>query len=1006
MLSTALQSLGIAALVLVLCGVGSVIRRLGAVETSAVDAMRLGGGFLEFLLGLAAVSLLGMVLAILGLFSLSWLVLVAALAIAAALMLARWKRRWPSPRESWGDWRAFVLMAVLSAATFNALRPYDATLFGIDASVYVAVARDIAHTGGIGGVDPLVAEMSPQERAALFENRFPDDPTGVYVRFPGGVRLIDLEASRVSFHFYHLWPVMLAVGLVTLGSPGFLGVLSIFAAVSLISLFRIGQLLAGAGFGAAVVALALVWFPQAYYARFPLAEVPAQAYFLAGLLCFIRALQAEGSIRFPLQVLAALLWGCMCLCRVDSLFFLVPSLAAAFLLVPELRRSWRQWLPLAVGLLLVAMLAIAHQVAAMSYNIAFRSVPAVARLVQDAADFLSENERGVVALWLLAAGVALAAMARPFTGWIRFAAGALVAAAGASVIIVWAITFTEGATVAAIQEHLGWLSLYVPGPVRVVMLVGLAMLAVAVIVQPAERRVPAILLAFLAIPLASVLMNPMVSPAQPWAIRRFVPMAVPLILLCGLAGWHFAFSAFRRLGAFGRHAYVIPAAIAIGFFAGQSGFLWLQPQFEDVSAQVRRAAEGVPADSLVILPDTMGGTHLPVALNYGERRSTLLLPMDSPRDSAAARAALDYLLRRLAAGSTVVAWLPQASPSPYPLLFNFELRPLSHGGISFFDLPQQPVNQFPGKIGLNAMAYHLFLVLPRGAVSREQMLGALTAGVDFSQAILPGIIAETRGVSAAEPDGRWSDGPVAQVRFVHPLPERFSLELDIARAYERDRAIPLKVVVGAERKDFLIPGSGSGIVRLDFAPDAPVDTVEIQIPDPTAPSSRGKSTDSRLLGIQLRSLRVLPPGHRQPMLPNIDFAQGKLDSGLVAWSGIANPEADGRWTDGPVARLKFARPLPERFSLELDIARVYGRDPSVPLRVVVGGEGKDLHIPERGIGIVRLQFAPKVPADTVEIHIPNPTSPKSRGQSPDARLLGIQLRRLRVLEDPPPTALR
>jgi hypothetical protein len=534
---------------------------------------------------------------------------------------------------------------------------------------------------------------------------------------------------------------------------------------------------------------------------------------------------------------------------------------------------------------------------------------------------------------------------------------------------------------------------------KLVMLAGLAMLGVAVVVEPAKRVIPGILLAFMAIPLASVLMNPMVSPAQPWAIRRFVPMAVPLLLLCALAGWHVAFSAWQRLGALRRHAYVIPAAIGAAFFAGQSAFLWRQPLFEDVSAQVRRAAEGVPVDSLVILPDTMAGTHLPVALTYGERRSALLLPMDSPRDSVVTSAALDYLMRRLAAGGKVVAWLPQASPSPYPLLFNFELRPLSNGEISFLELPQQAQRQFPGTTALNEMAYHLFQVLPRRALSRAEMLSGLVAGVAFSEAILPRVIAETSGFSGAEPDGRWTDGPVAQVRFVHPLPGRFSLEFDIVRVYERDRSVPLRVVVGSEQKVLYVPENGEGIVRLDLAPQAATDTLEIHIPDPKSPAGLGNSTDSRRLGIQLRSLRFLPPG--QAMLPNIDFAQAKLHPDLVASSGIANREADGRWTDAPLARLKFAHPLPERFWLELDIARVHELDPSVPLKVVVGGERKDLLIPKDGVGIVRLPFAPQAPADTVEIHIPNPTSPKSHGQSPDARLLGIQLKRLRVIVDPP-----
>src|SRR4029453_10365465 len=126
-------------------------------------------------------------------------------------------------------------------------------------------------------------------------------------------------------------------------------VLPMFVTTSLLSLFLLGRRMSGTGPAVAATALVFSTFPQVYFSRLPLTEIPGQAYFLAGLFCFVLAIDASGRRRTRLQLLAAVLWGCLCLARVDGVLFLVPALMCSFLVLPALRRSVADWLPLTIG---------------------------------------------------------------------------------------------------------------------------------------------------------------------------------------------------------------------------------------------------------------------------------------------------------------------------------------------------------------------------------------------------------------------------------------------------------------------------------------------------------------------------------------------------------------------------------------------------------------------------------------------------------------------------------
>ena len=130
-------------------------------------------------------------------------------------------------------------------------------------------------------------------------------------------------------------------------------------------------------------------------------------------------------------------------------------------------------------------------------------------------------------------------------------------------------------------------------------------------------------------------------------------------------------------------------------------------------------------------------------------------------------------------------------------------------------------------------------------------------GVQFWKPGLPLFLADLTGVSSHEPWGRWTDGPVAVVRFAEPLPRRFTL-IVTAASYGPNIGQPVEFVAGAVTRTVTFDtelGAGTPDVRrLGFELERPGDRIEIRPPHPTRPSNG----DSRALGLALIRLQVEP----------------------------------------------------------------------------------------------------------------------------------------------------
>lgn len=122
----------------------------------------------------------------------------------------------------------------------------------------------------------------------------------------------------------------------------------------------------------------------------------------------------------------------------------------------------------------------------------------------------------------------------------------------------------------------------------------------------------------------------------------------------------------------------------------------------------------------------------------------------------------------------------------------------------------------------------------------------------FNQEQWPPFVARVRGLSGAEPWGRWSDDDTVTLRFKKPLPEVFLLKLRAeASASNLNKAFTFST--GSEQQRLVITMGEMAEYVLCFTRSPGAQRLDITIPSPQA-----TATDPRRMGLALSSLRILP----------------------------------------------------------------------------------------------------------------------------------------------------
>jgi hypothetical protein len=401
-----------------------------------------------------------------------------------------------------------------------------------------------------------------------------------------------------------------------------------------------------------------------------------------------------------LGVLAGLAWGSTLLARVDSVL-LVPPIVGYLAWQARTSERRRFALPALAVLVLLALQFVLH---------AWWLAPGYHSMVFSRAT-LAVAAGGVALALVVAGGVwLLAALPRP-TGrdWRPALALGLVVAAGLfayllrPLLVLPAGSGESAELEAAARESLLRLGWYVTP-------LGLALAGVgaAFLLRPKVWRPALPLLGLLALSLAFYLPNPLVSSDQPWAVRRYLPIVLPGLLLLAAYGAVSAAAWIAQAG-WAHRARLAANALALGLCSLVALGEWqatgpLAEYREHAGAlqQVEALAALVPPEAIVLFPRSSAGMRLSLPLHYLARRRAFVLPAEGPEEGVLA------VVRRWRRRGQVVYWVvPSGTRFPTPPGMRFV-----PAGLFTFQAPQleRPVDRLPREAGALRFDLQLYRV--------------------------------------------------------------------------------------------------------------------------------------------------------------------------------------------------------------------------------------------------------------------------------------------------------
>lgn len=542
------------------------------------------------LCGLVGVGLFGLVAAVAGVFR-PWLVVPGGLALSVGLVLLWGRVDRTVPRRPLTPLAAAAGLLVVVAATVPSLVwPSEHVLTNRDPGVYLDTGRWLARDGTL--------VIHPRSGPFTGARDLTTVSSGFYARDHG---------DRLEPQFFHLVPVYLALGQWLGGDALLVRVPVLLGALALTMFFLFAVQVVNRWLAVAATAALGANLAFVHFARDAFSEPVMLAFVFGGLLLFTAA---RRDMRPKAALVAGLVLGGAAMVRVDAAVYLIglgPVLVVEALRwhrdVP--RRHW--YAALASGVLVAVAIAMVDGLLRgrgylhdLRGDVSRLAALAVVDVVGCAL---------VIAVWPRLG--ALRARGRRHRDGIARAAAAAVVVAFVALYALWPSVRgrhpgSHGASTGMAARWLGW---YLGPPALVLALAGLAVVTWRAV--RSEVRIPrlVLLLTFLP-PTLLYLVSPRNSLDQPWAMRRFLPVALPGLVLFAMVAVESALWRARRVGhraATGVRVGAVGAALLV--VAWPVATLW-------PVAQARTQAGGVAA------------VH-DVCAAVGDDAAVVVLPQDS-----------------------------------------------------------------------------------------------------------------------------------------------------------------------------------------------------------------------------------------------------------------------------------------------------------------------------------------------------------------------------------------
>jgi hypothetical protein len=524
----------------------------------------------EVLVSCCATSVVGLLLAEVGYFSL--LALLGALAgIAAAARGRSGARAKYVAADALG-----MVVVVLSCLWFAP--PLDTRLLGADSTGYLASGIHLARHGSLVVHDPTLPWLNLDLKRALFPSVAADRGSPPYLRLAGSLVLRSLDADEVLPAFHHLLSVWVAVAYELGGSGATEWTIIGFAGLSLWAIVAFSDIVVGRVAAVGVWLALLCIAPQYWYSRFLMPEIPGQFLLWGGLWALA---QHDRNGHRGEAAVAGVAFGVAGLMRLENAIFLGLALTGTGLVRGRTRMRSAHYL----GSLLLAGSLWAY---AALHTSVFRThylgnlQGAVVHALPEA---ISSSWRISLAL---IAGAALTLLSLRLRGSSFRAAPIVVALLSLGV----AVDMGHGLSTTHLLVAFCGLPFVLAGTLGL-------LTSSATMKQDADA--PAVLAILASIVLAQVLIQAHATPVPIWAIRRSVTVVVPALCL-GAADL-----LLRRTSRFaGAALFAACVGAALPTFVP----LWSQPLYKGARHHVAVISNFISPRSCVLMDAALAGSGI------------------------------------------------------------------------------------------------------------------------------------------------------------------------------------------------------------------------------------------------------------------------------------------------------------------------------------------------------------------------------------------------------------
>lgn len=489
-----------------------------------------------------------------------------------------------------------VLLAGV-VCVYGWIAPHEHILTGRDSGTYVATAAWIANEGTLW--------MNVGDRIL--------DGTEVTYESIGFPSLGDRADLRPQF--LHMWPSLMAyAAAATSGVDGFFLVTPLVAAIGILALFAFARRLLSAWIALFATVLVATTMPFVYFYRAPFSETLAFTFLFGGLWALEEARERH-SLRFATAAGAFI--GAVSVVRIDGIVVLLGL--TAYLMLTEIqgdiettsqptqldvvKRSWN----IAASMLVVATLDGAifapHYLSDHGSLIAAVLVLIlVTRVLGRPFGRIYRKHRVAMAntiTTLSGAFLVYAGLVRPYvaepTRWNIYGIEPLQLAAGVAVEPLRSYA----------ELSVRWLVWYLGVPLVVLGLTGLVVEMRRVLLSPRSPGGP-----FVAVAIVFTLLyvyRPSINPDHIWAMRRFMPLVIPALVVLALV---LAARSAQRLGRWRSPAMVMLCVVLIlpvSLATARSG---LEPEFKGAGQDMVRACDTLGEGSVLVFVGESAGARL------------------------------------------------------------------------------------------------------------------------------------------------------------------------------------------------------------------------------------------------------------------------------------------------------------------------------------------------------------------------------------------------------------